>query len=218
MNRIRRGHGGAVELLQVDPAIERRQRERTARVRAERDGEAAARRSTRSEAIAGTDDELLRPCARRSGRGARSARSAASSASFGVHMTPNMRNATRIASCAAAAAVALAVPLAALALARGDGRGSEHRGGAELHAGRRAGHRREVRAAAIDRAASHRSRSSPRGRSRRAPPRSRQPCRRTHAAMAPRQALAGIRRAGAQDPERAAAGDDPRVGSRRRQD
>jgi methylmalonyl-CoA mutase N-terminal domain/subunit len=53
--------GGEVELLQVDPAIERRQCERTARVRAERDGDAAARSLTAIRIAAQTDTNLLRP-------------------------------------------------------------------------------------------------------------------------------------------------------------
>src|SRR6188508_3312584 len=50
--------GGVVELLQVDPAIERRQCERTGRVRAERDGDAAARSLTEIRNAAETDTNL----------------------------------------------------------------------------------------------------------------------------------------------------------------
>ena len=39
------GKGGEVELQRIDPEIERRQLERTARVRAERDAEAASTRA-----------------------------------------------------------------------------------------------------------------------------------------------------------------------------
>jgi methylmalonyl-CoA mutase N-terminal domain/subunit len=50
-----------VELLQVDPAIERRQCERTARVRAERDGDAATRSLAEVRVAAETDTNLLPP-------------------------------------------------------------------------------------------------------------------------------------------------------------
>jgi methylmalonyl-CoA mutase N-terminal domain/subunit len=50
-----------VTLLRVDPAIERRQRERTARVRAERDPDAAARALAEVSRIAQTDANLLPP-------------------------------------------------------------------------------------------------------------------------------------------------------------
>ena len=53
--------GGEVELLQVDPAIERRQCDRTARVRAERDSDAAARSLTAIRNAAQTDTNLLPP-------------------------------------------------------------------------------------------------------------------------------------------------------------
>jgi methylmalonyl-CoA mutase N-terminal domain/subunit len=48
-----------VELLQVDPAIERQQRERTARVRAERDAAAARSALDEIRAVAGSDANLL---------------------------------------------------------------------------------------------------------------------------------------------------------------
>jgi methylmalonyl-CoA mutase N-terminal domain/subunit len=50
-----------VELLQVDPASERRQRERTARVRAERDAGAATRALAEVRSTAETDANLLPP-------------------------------------------------------------------------------------------------------------------------------------------------------------
>jgi methylmalonyl-CoA mutase N-terminal domain/subunit len=50
-----------VELLQVDPATERRQRERTARVRAERDAAAAESALDQVHAVAGSDANLLPP-------------------------------------------------------------------------------------------------------------------------------------------------------------
>jgi methylmalonyl-CoA mutase N-terminal domain/subunit len=53
--------GGEVELLQVDPAIERRQRERTARVRSERDADAAARSLAEVRVAAESDANLLPP-------------------------------------------------------------------------------------------------------------------------------------------------------------
>jgi methylmalonyl-CoA mutase, N-terminal domain len=50
-----------VELLQVDPESERRQRERTARVRAERDGAAAVSALAEVRRVAETDGNLLPP-------------------------------------------------------------------------------------------------------------------------------------------------------------
>jgi methylmalonyl-CoA mutase N-terminal domain/subunit len=50
-----------VELLQIDPAIERRQRERTARFRAERDAEAARTALAEVRAVAASDGNLLPP-------------------------------------------------------------------------------------------------------------------------------------------------------------
>jgi len=61
VNAFAEDTGGVVELLQVDPAIERRQCERTARVRAERDGDAAARSLTEIRAAAETDTNLVPP-------------------------------------------------------------------------------------------------------------------------------------------------------------
>ena len=62
VNAFTEDTGGEVELLQVDPEIERRQRERTARVRAERDGDAAAAVARRRCGVAAeTDANLLPP-------------------------------------------------------------------------------------------------------------------------------------------------------------
>ena len=61
VNRFTDGGGEEVELLQVDPEIERRQRERTARVRAERDAEAAARALVEVRRTAEGDANLLPP-------------------------------------------------------------------------------------------------------------------------------------------------------------
>ena len=104
----------------MDPGVEQRQRERTARVRSERDPEAARSALEEVRTVAGSDANLLPPMREALRRSAApSARFAASCASFGVHMTPSMRSSTRLA-IAAAAFVALAVPLAALAMARDD--------------------------------------------------------------------------------------------------
>ena len=61
VNAFAEDTGGEVELLQVDPAIERRQCERTVRVRAERDGDAAARSLAEIRDAAETDRDLLPP-------------------------------------------------------------------------------------------------------------------------------------------------------------
>jgi methylmalonyl-CoA mutase N-terminal domain/subunit len=50
-----------VELLQVDPAIEARQRERTARARAERDATAAGSALDEVRAVADSEANLLPP-------------------------------------------------------------------------------------------------------------------------------------------------------------
>ncbi len=55
------GEGGGVELQRIDPEIERRQLERTARVRAERDGEAAARALAEVRSVAEGTGNLLVP-------------------------------------------------------------------------------------------------------------------------------------------------------------
>ena len=50
-----------VTLLRIDPAVERRQQERTARVRAERDPEAVAQALAEVSRVAATDANLLPP-------------------------------------------------------------------------------------------------------------------------------------------------------------
>ena len=93
VNAFTEGTRDGIELLHVDPAIERRQRERTDAWRAGRDGiAAAAALSTRCAASRRPMRTSFRRCARRSAADARSARSAAPFASFGVHMTPSMRS------------------------------------------------------------------------------------------------------------------------------
>jgi methylmalonyl-CoA mutase, N-terminal domain len=59
VNAFTDGGSGRVELLHVGPEIERRQRERTARVRAERDAEVAARALAEVRETAVTDANLL---------------------------------------------------------------------------------------------------------------------------------------------------------------
>jgi methylmalonyl-CoA mutase N-terminal domain/subunit len=59
VNRFTEGDEEPIELLQVDPESERRQRERTARVRAERDPEAAAAALAEVRRVAETDENLL---------------------------------------------------------------------------------------------------------------------------------------------------------------
>jgi methylmalonyl-CoA mutase, N-terminal domain len=59
VNAFRDGHDEAVELLQVDPETERRQRERTATVRSERDADAAAGALDEVRRIASSDENLL---------------------------------------------------------------------------------------------------------------------------------------------------------------
>jgi methylmalonyl-CoA mutase, N-terminal domain len=61
VNAFAEDTGGEVELLQVDPAIERRQCERTAHVRTERDSDAAARSLAEVRVAAETDANLLPP-------------------------------------------------------------------------------------------------------------------------------------------------------------
>ena len=61
VNRFTDGGGEEVELLQVDPEIEQRQRERLARIRAERDAEAAARALVEVRRTAEGDANLLPP-------------------------------------------------------------------------------------------------------------------------------------------------------------
>jgi methylmalonyl-CoA mutase N-terminal domain/subunit len=59
VNRFTEKENGRVELLQVDPESERRQTERTARVRAERDASAAAKALEEVRRVAETDENLL---------------------------------------------------------------------------------------------------------------------------------------------------------------
>ena len=61
VNAFTDDHGERVELLQVDPAIEQRQRERTARVRAERQPARATSALDEVRRIAATDDNILPP-------------------------------------------------------------------------------------------------------------------------------------------------------------
>jgi methylmalonyl-CoA mutase N-terminal domain/subunit len=55
------GEGGEVELQRIDPEVERRQLERTARVRAERDGEVAASALAEVRSVAESTGNLLVP-------------------------------------------------------------------------------------------------------------------------------------------------------------
>jgi methylmalonyl-CoA mutase, N-terminal domain len=59
VNAFRDGNDEAVDLLQVDPEIERRQRERTATVRSERDADAAAKALDEVRRVASSDENLL---------------------------------------------------------------------------------------------------------------------------------------------------------------
>ena len=61
VNRYEDEGGGEVELQRIDPEIERRQLERTARVRAERDAEAAARALAEVRSVAEGTGNLLVP-------------------------------------------------------------------------------------------------------------------------------------------------------------
>jgi methylmalonyl-CoA mutase, N-terminal domain len=61
VNRFTEDEGERVELLQVDPESERRQRDRTARLRVERDADAAASVLAEVRATAETDANLLPP-------------------------------------------------------------------------------------------------------------------------------------------------------------
>jgi methylmalonyl-CoA mutase N-terminal domain/subunit len=61
VNRYREAGSEDVSLLRVDPEIERRQRERTARVRAERDADAVERALAEVRGIAAGDANLLPP-------------------------------------------------------------------------------------------------------------------------------------------------------------
>ena len=59
VNRFTEGDEEPIELLQVDPAGEQRQRERTARIRAERDADAADAALAEVGRLAETDENLL---------------------------------------------------------------------------------------------------------------------------------------------------------------
>ncbi|MFO7572619.1 MAG: methylmalonyl-CoA mutase family protein [Gaiellaceae bacterium] len=59
VNRFAEDEDGRVELLHVDPASEQLQRDRTSRVRAERDGEAAAEALAEVRRVAATSENLL---------------------------------------------------------------------------------------------------------------------------------------------------------------
>ncbi len=59
VNRYEEADGGSVELHRLDPAIERRQRERTARIRAERSADGAARALDEVGRVAQTEENLL---------------------------------------------------------------------------------------------------------------------------------------------------------------
>jgi methylmalonyl-CoA mutase N-terminal domain/subunit len=59
VNRFVEQDGVPVELHRLDPAIERQQRERTARVRAERNADEAARALDEVRRVAETDENLL---------------------------------------------------------------------------------------------------------------------------------------------------------------
>ena len=58
-NRFREGEEESIELHRLDPEIERRQLERTARVRAERDGAAAEAALAEVRRVAGGTENLL---------------------------------------------------------------------------------------------------------------------------------------------------------------
>ena len=59
VNRFTEQEDEQIELQQIDPDAERRQLERTARVRAERDAEAAERALEEVRRVAGVEDENL---------------------------------------------------------------------------------------------------------------------------------------------------------------
>ncbi|MBA3330036.1 MAG: methylmalonyl-CoA mutase, partial [Actinobacteria bacterium] len=61
VNRFAEAEEEPIELYRLDPQAERRQLERTARVRAERDGEAAAQALAEVRRVAGSDENLLVP-------------------------------------------------------------------------------------------------------------------------------------------------------------
>jgi len=62
VNRFEEAEGGEeIELHRLDPEIERRQLERTARVRSERDGATAERALAEVRRVAGSGENLLPP-------------------------------------------------------------------------------------------------------------------------------------------------------------
>jgi methylmalonyl-CoA mutase N-terminal domain/subunit len=61
VNRFAEGDEEPIELHRLDPEIERRQLERTARVRAERDAAAAEAALAEVRRVAGTTENLLPP-------------------------------------------------------------------------------------------------------------------------------------------------------------
>ena len=95
VNRFAEDEEEHVELHRLDPAIERRQLERTARVRAERNADEAERALARGEARRRRPTRTCcRRCARRSAPASRSARSRTSSARSGARSTPRARSFT----------------------------------------------------------------------------------------------------------------------------
>ena len=151
VNRFVEGETEEIELHRVDPEAERRQRDRTARVRAERD--AARGRAWSGARFApwprATATCSFR-CARRSARAARSARSAARSATCGGPTTRNISDlcrrtiivVSRRLATALAVAGALAAAAAIVVVSRGRRSG---RGSSELHTHGRTADRGEVR-------------------------------------------------------------------------
>ena len=89
VNEFVEDDGEQIELHRLDPEIERRQLERTAGVRAERDAAAAERRWPRCGVCPAPTRTCSRRCARRCAPAARSARSARCSARSGARTTPS---------------------------------------------------------------------------------------------------------------------------------
>ena len=116
VNAFTEGTRDGIELLHVDPAIERHQRERIGAWRAARGRSRRRQRSTRCVASRRPMRTSSRRCARHSAADARSARSAAPFASFGVHMTPSMRSRRTWIALALALIPAVAIPFAAVAM------------------------------------------------------------------------------------------------------
>ncbi len=93
VNRYREEETEPIELHKLDPDAERRQLERTAKVRSERNaGEAATGRSPRCGASRRAARTSCRRCARPCGSGARSARSRTSCARCSARTTPSARS------------------------------------------------------------------------------------------------------------------------------